>query len=211
MKRILTLAACAATLFSALTLSSCASTSATGLDAQFEDPGDLMRDKIQERILQIPFQHKQELLDNLLWLSQLGEQAIPSLARSLQTEDPKVRSSAAWVLGRMGDKRSIPFLRKGTQDANEIVRLEVSRSLLLLGDYSQVPVLISGLDSPQQHVRFLCFDALQSTTGKTFDYDHRISDLGDRRQSVQKWQHWWAAQKGETWFQGSALAAPQGR
>lgn len=211
MKRILTLAAGAATLFSALTLSSCATTRGDSLDKQFVDPGDLMLEKIQERVAQIPFQHKQELLDNLLWLSQLGEQAIPSLVRSLSADDPKVRSSAAWVLGRMSDKRSIPFLRKGTTDTNEIVRLEVSRSLLLLGDYSQVPVLISGLDSPQQHIRFLCFDALQSSTGKSFDYDHRISDGIDRRGSVQRWQEWWAAQKSESWFQGSALAAPQGR
>lgn len=207
MKRLLSLAALAAILSPTFGLQSCASTS----NSDFVSPGEIMEEKIAESIAAIPFQHQQELVDNLLWLAQLGEQAIPAVSEALSAPEPKVRSSAAWVLGRMGDKRSIPFLRKQVSDSNEIVRLEVSRSLLSLGDYSQIPVLIAGLDSELQYVRFLCYDALSNTTGKSFDYDHRISDRGDRAGSVEKWQQWWAAQKKETWFQGSSLAAPQGR
>lgn len=196
-----------ASLFLVAALSSCASSSSS----QFVDPGNLMREKIDEQIARIPYQHQQELLDNMLWLSQVGEGAIPALVQALDSGEPKLRSSAAWCLGHMGDKRVIPYLQKHTNDSNEIVRLEIARSLVLLGDYRQIPALIAGLDSELQDVRYRCFDALQSATGQNFDYDHRISEADDRRSSIDRWQQWWVAQQGQAWFQGSQLAAPQGR
>lgn len=194
-----------------LTFGSCASGEA---DYDFVKPGKLMAEMIQDRIHQIPYQHKSELLTNLLWLAQAGEQAIPDLAEALEDPKPKVRSSVAWVFGRMGDRRTIRFLKQHT-DVNQVVRLEVARSLLLLGDYSRVPELIGGLDSELQHIRYLCYDALHATTGKSFEYDHRAVDPTDREVSIGKWQEWWRGQSAD-WARraGSSLgepAAPQGR
>ena len=73
----------------------------------YAEPNALMRREIQTRINDIAFQHQQELLDSLLWLhSKAGETAIPDLLDALEHEDPKVRSSAAWVLGRIRDRRT---------------------------------------------------------------------------------------------------------
>jgi hypothetical protein len=68
-----------------------------------------------------------------------------------------------------------------------------------------------------QHVRFLCYDALNGATKKSFDYDHHASDSADRKVPIQKWQEWWAQQTKEQWFldgqqppgaDGSHLAQP---
>ncbi|MFQ5504973.1 MAG: HEAT repeat domain-containing protein [Planctomycetota bacterium] len=187
-------------------LSGCSTTSTE----PFTPAGKIMSQLIQERIDRIPYQHKDELLSNLQWLSQQGEQAIPYLVPALDHEVPKVRSNAAWVLGVIGDKRSIPFLQSHSEDSSPIVRLEISRSLLLLGDYSHVPELIEGLDSEHSHIRFLCFSVLSTTTGKKFDYDLREKDEAKRKKSVEQWRQWWNTQRGDAWFseKNSDYAAP---
>ncbi|MEI6129178.1 MAG: hypothetical protein WCR59_03850, partial [Planctomycetota bacterium] len=70
----------------------------------FSKPNSLMAEEIESRVTQIPYQHRDELLTNLMWLSQTGESTIPSLLRGLPSEDAKVRSSCAWVLGRIHDR-----------------------------------------------------------------------------------------------------------
>ena len=182
-----------------LGLAGCASTSQT----KFVKPGKLMEDKIQERLAQVPYQHGEELLNNMLWLTQLGEQAIPYLAKALDSNVPKQRSSAAWILGRIGDRRAIPMLQRVKNDRNQIVRLEVARSLLMLGDWGEVGQLIHGLDSELQVVRYLCYEALTSVTGKSFGYDHRASDPVDREVALGKWQDWWKDRQGEPWFKST--------
>ena len=70
------IAATAATLLFAL--ASCSTTeSSEGSD--FLQPNQLMAGEINNRIEQIPYQHRDELLQNLLWLGQAGEQSIPAL------------------------------------------------------------------------------------------------------------------------------------
>ncbi len=193
----------------ALTLSGCAT---TAKKSPFVKPGKLMGEMIDERVQQIPYQHKSELLQNMLWLAQAGEQAVPSLLAAMDHQDPKVRSSIAWIFGRMGDRRVIPMLQQRKNEPNEVTRLEIARTLLTLGDYSMVPELIHGLDSDLPHVRYLCYDALHRTTKHSFDYDHRASDPMDRQASIAKWKDWWKNQSKEIWFNGkNGLAAPQGR
>lgn len=67
-----------------------------------------MAGEITRRVEQIPYQHREELLQSLMWLAQTGEQTIPALLTGLHHGNPKVRSSCAWVLGRIGDRRVIP-------------------------------------------------------------------------------------------------------
>lgn len=179
-----------------LPLSSCASTSSS----PFDEPNALMAEEIRSRVLQIPFQHREELFQNLLWLAQIGEQAIPELLRALDNDDPKVRSSCAWVLGRIGDRRTVEYLQKLSGDEHPVVSLEASRSLLEMGDIQQAPALIEGLDSDRAEVRYMCHEALKSATGREFGYDHLSEDLVARQQAVLEWRTWWADLSGDEFF-----------
>ncbi|MCA8949781.1 MAG: HEAT repeat domain-containing protein [Planctomycetes bacterium] len=193
-------AAFAATLL--LTLTAC-STTETKVESPFESPNDLMAVEISRRIEQIPYLHREELLENLLWLGQTGEQTIPALLEALRHDNAKVRSSAAWVLGRIGDRRTIPQLRTAAKDREETVRLESARTLVLLGDLDQAPSLIEGLDSDRKEVRYLCHEALKTATGHDFGYDHLAVNQTEVRGAVLKWRQWWSEYSGDQRFTAS--------
>lgn len=169
----------------------------------FAEPNELMGQEIQRRVDQIQYQHREELFNSLLWLSQSGEQAVPALIRGLSHGEPKVRSNCSWVLAQIGDRRVIPYLQKLTADDHETVRLEASRSLVLLGDLKYVPTLIEGLDSDKKQVRYMCHEALKDATGRDFDYDHLTEDAVARAQTVFHWRQWWGEQSGDTFFASS--------
>ncbi|MEM7204669.1 MAG: HEAT repeat domain-containing protein [Planctomycetota bacterium] len=171
-----------------------------GSSSRFSEPNALMGEEIRNRIEQIPFQHREELFHNLLWLAQAGEQAIPDLLAALRSQDTKVRSNAVWVLGQIGDRRIIPDLRRLTQDQDRTVRLETSRTLMLLGDIQRAPTLIEALDSDKVQVRYLCHEALKTATGQDFGFDHLNDDLSQRRRSVLEWREWWTSMSGDSGF-----------
>ena len=167
----------------------------------FAEANSLMLREIKARIGNIPFQHRQELLNNLLWLaSRGGEPAIPELVSALEHDEPKVRSSAAWVLGRLHDRRVIPDLRSLVKDDNHSVRFEAARSLTLMGDMQHASLLIEGLDSDLTPVRYNCHMALRDATGRDFQYDHLAELPGQRRAAVLRWREWWAEQLSDPYF-----------
>lgn len=182
----------------ALTFVAC---STTQPDNPYAEANSLMRTEIQARIANIPFEHNQELLNNLLWLEgKAGEVAIPFLLESLGHDDAKVRASSAWVLGRIRDRRVIPDLRPLVADEDPAVRFEVARSLVSMGDLKYAPVLIEGLDSEKAPVRYNCQMALRDATKRDFGYDHLEEDLATRRQGALRWRQWWGEQQGDPWF-----------
>ena len=167
----------------------------------YAEANALMRQEIQSRIANIQYQHNQELLNNLLWLEgKAGELAIPDLLEALHHREPKVRSSAVWVLGRIRDRRVIPRLQPLTSDTNEAVRMEAARSLVTMGDLKFSPILIEGLDSDKVPVRYNCHMALRDSTNRDFEYDHLEDDIHVRRQAVLRWRQWWAKQSGDPWY-----------
>lgn len=180
-----------------------------GGSSPYVRPNDLMASEIENRVMQIPFQHREELFQNLLWLAQSGEQVIPDLLAGLRHNNAKVRSSCAWVLGRIGDRRTIPDLQGITKDANATVRLEVARTLVVMGDIKQSPTLIEGLDSDRTEIRFMCNETLKDSTGRDFGFDHLSEDLMARRSSVLQWRTWWSELSGDSFF-ASAYAAENG-
>lgn len=190
-------AAFAATLL--LILTACSTTDNSNA-SPYDQPNPLMATEISRRIEQIPYLHREELLENLLWLSQTGEQTISTLLDGLQHDHPKVRSSAAWVLGRIGDRRTIPQLQMAVNDSDPTVRLECARTLVLLGDLEHAPVLIEGLDSERKEVRYLCHEALKSSTGHDFGYDHLAVSQTEIRSSVLRWREWWSEYSGDELF-----------
>ncbi len=169
-------------------------------DNPYLKPNELMAREIDNRISQIPFQQREELFNNLLWLAQTGEQAIPSLLTALEHNNAKVRSNALWVLGRIRDRRAIPQMQPLVQDQDSTVRLEAARTLVLMGDLQHTPSLIDGLDSDRVQVRYLCHEALRQATGREFGYDHLADNLASRNQATYRWRKWWSDQSGDPWF-----------
>jgi hypothetical protein len=179
-------------------LQACSSTKST--ESPYAQPNLLMGSEITKRIEQVPYQHRDELLQNLVWLVQQGEQAIPATLDGLRSQEPKVRSSCAWVLGRLHDRRTIPDLQAAMKD-NEIgVRLEVARSLVSMGDLAQCPVLIEGLDSDKKEVRYMCHETMKTATGRDFGYDHLNANETEMRLSVLRWRQWWSEYSGDARF-----------
>ena len=126
----------------------CGTTSEPTRGSEFAAPNPLLRGEIQKRIDNVPYLHREELLDSLLWLTVQGEVAMDQLLEALGAQDPKIRSSSSWCLGRIGDRRAIPALRQRAEvEEDEVARLELARTLLVLGDFARVPVLIAGLES----------------------------------------------------------------
>lgn len=200
-----------------LALAACSTTDST--ESPFVQPNSLMAGEIDRRMEQIPYQHRDELLENLLWLAQTGEQTIPALLQGLRHENAKVRSSSAWVLGRLRDHRTIPNLQGAMRDSDTTVRMEVARTLVLLGDLTWCPNLIEGLDSEKKEVRYMCHEALKSATGHDFGYDHLNQNRTDLQVAVLRWRQWWSEYSGDTFFAQSyqqqhkldaAMAAPMG-
>jgi hypothetical protein len=178
----------------------CSSTSGSQAETPYLQPNSLMSGEIQQRVDQIPFQHRDELLQNLVWLVDQGEQVIPSVLTGLDSENPKVRSSCAWVLGQLRDRRTVPALRKLLADREIPVRTEVARTLVLMGDLTACPVLIEGLDSDRNEVRFMCHEALKTATGHDFAYDHLTADKRELQTAVLRWRQWWGEYSGDAQF-----------
>ncbi len=191
------IAATGATLL--LLLQAC-STTPTASTSPFQQPNSLMAGEITSRVEQIPYQHRDELLQNLMWLSQTGEQTVPALLAGLQHENPKVRSSCCWVLGRIHDRRTIPNVQAVMQDAEPSVRMEAARSLVAMGDIVWSPALIEGLDSEKKEVRYMCHEALKTATGHDFGYDHLNQNDGELKLSVLRWRQWWSEYSGDVFF-----------
>lgn len=176
------------------------SSSSRAEEIPFTEANELMAEEIDRRISQIPFQHREELFNNLLWLAQAGEQALPSLMEGLEHNDAKVRSNCAWVVGQIGDRRTIPTLRKITTDDDQTVRLEAARSLVAMGDMRFATQLIEGLDSDKVQVRYLCHEALKSASGRDFGFDHLTDDIPARTVAAFRWRQWWGESSGDTFF-----------
>lgn len=183
-----------------IAFAACTTTTVKPAESPYLQPNSLMSGEISRRVEQIPYQHRDELLQNLMWLAQTGEQTIPTLLKGMQHENPKVRSSCAWVLGRINDRRVIPDLQPCMKDKDATVRMEVARTLVLMGDLAWSPTLIEGLDSDRKEVRYLCHEALKGATGHDFGYDH-LSDKKDQMQvAVLRWRQWWSEYSGDAFF-----------
>ena len=191
------IAATGATLL--LLLQACSTTNQSS-ESPFQQPNSLMTGEITRRVEQIAYQHRDELYQNLLWLAQTGEQTIPAMLDGLRNENPKVRSSCAWVLGRLRDRRTIPNLQSAMRDGEAGVRLEGARSLVAMGDLAQAPTLIEGLDSDKKEVRYMCHETLKTATGHDFGYDHLNQNDGELKLSVLRWRQWWGEYSGDTFF-----------
>jgi len=191
----------------------CAAPEKTGLE-QFDQPNTILRAEIQRRIDVVPMQRDMELLLNVTWLATRGEPAIPQLVQALENGNPKIRSHAAWALGRIRDVRTVPFLEQRLGDPDPVVELEVASALLNMNNDRGVPALIAGLGSADQSYRYRCHEDLRAWSGMDLGYDHMEQDPALRETAVRRWMAWWNDKSGCKVFpvaEGNGIpAAPAG-
>ena len=154
-------------------------------------PGEdvILRTEIQRRVAEIPYMHGVELVTNLERLAEIGEPAAHYLVGALDSPQALTRSSVAWTLGAMGDRRNIPALRELLDDRVPGVRYQAASSLVELGDASGFPVLVEGLADADIQARYKCFESLRDATGNDFGYEHD-ADPEFRRAAVARWRSW---------------------
>ena len=156
----------------------------------------VLREEIQERMAALPYQTEEQLYSNLIRLAYIGEPAIPYLLEGLKAEPARTRSSSAYVLGLMKDRRTIPALRKAVEDPVPEVRYEVATSLCILGAREGYPMLIQGLSDPEIRNRYKCGEALKLLTRLDFGYRHDDTPTA-RAQAIATWNDWWERLRAE--------------
>ena len=155
------------------------------------EPGEdvVVREEVRRRIAEIEFQSGTELVANLHRLIAIGRPAVPHLRQALTRDVEHVRSSIAYVLGQMGDRRNVPLLRRMLDDPSQKVRYEAAASLVELGDPAGFATLVHGLDDTAPANRYRCIEVLRTATGQDFGYEHD-ADPGSRRHGVRRWLDW---------------------
>ena len=154
-----------------------------------EVPSPVGRAKLQARVDNIQYQRGIILIANLERIAAYGEAAIPTCLRNIDDEQPMVRMGCVWVLGRVGDIRTIPYIEPYLKDEVEFVRYEAASSLGAMGDRQGYSILVQGLSSVRIDFRFRCIAALKDFTGRDFGYKHNEAPEV-RKVSVRRWEVW---------------------
>lgn len=149
-----------------------------------------LKKEIEERVAALPYQTEQQLYDNLIRLAYIGEPAIPYLLDGLDDENARTRSSCAYVLGLMRDRRTIAPLTEHLEDPVPEVRYEIATSLCSLGVREGYPVLIEGLSDSDIRNRYKCHEALKMLTRLDYGYEHD-AEPSARAAAIRRWQQWW--------------------
>jgi HEAT repeat protein len=154
-----------------------------------ESTNPMVPARIQARVDNIRYQRGTTLITNLERLVAYGQPAIPICVEGLKSDDAMTRMGCAYVLGRIGDTRTVPDLETTLQDPVDYVRYEAASQLGNMGSKSGYGVLVEGLESDRVEYRFKCFEALRELSGQTFDYVHNAPDE-ERAAAVAKWKAW---------------------
>jgi HEAT repeat protein len=180
-----------------LVLVACAALAGCGITDQkdpaerdFSEATGFLREEIVQRLDALQYQSGPELITNVNRLAYIGEPAIPFLLAGLTHTSARTRSSCAFVLGNLRDRRTIPALRERLADSVLLVRYEAATALCAMGEGSGYPVLIAGLSDPEIRNRYKAHEALTLLTSLDFGYRHD-ADPATRRMAVLRWEEWW--------------------
>jgi HEAT repeat protein len=149
----------------------------------------MVQTRIQARVDNIRYQRGTTLITNLERLAAYGETAIPICVQGLKSDDAMTRMGCAYVLGRIGDTRTVADLEAVLGDPVDYVRYEAASQLGNMGSKTGYGVLVQGLESERVEYRFKCFEALRELTGHTFGYVHN-APAEERAAAVTKWKAW---------------------
>jgi hypothetical protein len=129
-------------------------------------------------------------------LIRAGRHAEPYLFEALESENPRTRANAIFVLRYSNNPRTVAKIAPLLKDPVKEVALEAAAVLADKGRKDGIPILISGLRHEKLGVRKLCIRVLQNATKVYFGF--HPTDPKDRREfSVKKWEAWWR-EKGAT-------------
>jgi HEAT repeat protein len=93
-------------------------------------------------------------------LIKIGKPAVDPLILALKSEISRVRSSAAWILGKIGDVSAVIPLGESLQDEDHYVRESAARALGEIGDPNAIKYLIEALRDKVSPVKELVSKAL---------------------------------------------------
>jgi hypothetical protein len=89
------------------------------------------------------------------------ERLFNALVEVLHGNEPDLSISAAWALGRRGERRAIEPLREALESRYSLIQARSARSLATLGDYDIIPVLLERFNSePDDGLRIAYASAL---------------------------------------------------
>jgi HEAT repeat protein len=154
-----------------------------------ESTNPLVQTRIQARVDNIRYQRGTTLITNLERLAAYGEPAIPICVTGLKSDDAMTRMGCVYVLGRIGDTRTVGDLEPLLQDPVDYVRYEAASQLGNMGTKVGYGVLVEGLENDRVEYRFKCAEALRELTGHTFGYVHN-APAEERAEAVTKWKAW---------------------
>ncbi len=156
----------------------------------FAEPSNpIVKTRLQARVDNIKYQRGVTLVTNLERIASYGEIAVPVCLSGLKSDNAMTRMGCAWVLGRIGDTRTIPNVEGLLEDKVDFVRYEAASQLGTLGSRAGYRVLVEGLAHARLEYRFKCFEALRELSGQTFGYSHNGAPEV-RAQAVVQWQAW---------------------
>jgi len=154
-----------------------------------EHTNPMIDTRIQARVDNIKYQRGVTLITNLERIVAYGEPAVPICLEGLKSEDAMTRMGCSYVLGRIGDTRTVSDLEGMLGDSVDYVRYEAASQLGNMGSKAGYGVLVEGLENERVEYRYKCFEALRELTGHTFGYVHNAPPE-ERVDAVAKWKAW---------------------
>jgi len=103
----------------------------------------------------------------------IGTPAVERLIDSMQSENPAVIRSCAWIIGRIGDNKAIPHLVLAMGHPDRYVRREACDSLAGMGNAAVLPLTRSFRDG-EMPVRHCAMEALWMIGGPAVEH---VADL----------------------------------
>ena len=93
--------------------------------------------------------------------TEVAKRQVPEFINALRDRDSDVRSAAAWVLGKIGDERSVESLINALMDEYWHVREAACKALGKIKDQKAIKFLINTLRDGYSYVRNAAFKALE--------------------------------------------------
>lgn len=105
--------------------------------------------------------------------------------------DPRVRMSAARMIGALGDKETSKSLEEFAADNDEDFRLVVGEALVRCKNRAGVPFLLQALKSEKWDNRSIAIGILKSIhKGEDFGY-RAFQDVAANADAIRLWMEWW--------------------
>ncbi|HSN93025.1 MAG TPA: HEAT repeat domain-containing protein [Anaeromyxobacteraceae bacterium] len=93
-------------------------------------------------------------------LVRIGRLAVAPLVERLGAEEADLRQASAWVLGQIGDRRTVPALAARLADGDPNVRAAAAEALARVGGGEAAGALLAALDSDDETLRLGAVEGL---------------------------------------------------